>query len=101
VRRLIELAEISEVDENGNLPPLSAKADPRVVTVAANAVIERAFGKPKDYDPSKEHGPNQPKFDPRLLSPQQLEVVQYALRLVASATRAPGDVETVIEQKPG
>jgi hypothetical protein len=85
------------VDGNGDLPPLSAKADPRVVTVAANAVIERAFGKPKDFDPKDLPDANRPRFDPRLLSPEQLDLVEHALRLMVSATRARGDVETVAE----
>jgi hypothetical protein len=54
VRRLIELAEIDQVDDQGNLTPLSAEADRRVVMVAANALIERAFGKPREHDPAKD-----------------------------------------------
>jgi hypothetical protein len=38
------------------------------------------------------------KFDPRLLSPEQLEIVQYALRLMVQASRVPDVGETVIEQ---
>ena len=47
----------------------------------------------KEYDPSKEKGPNKPKFDPRLLTPQQLDIVEYALKLMVQATRAPGGVD--------
>jgi hypothetical protein len=54
VRRLIELAEIDQVDDQGNLTALSAEADRRVVMVAANALIERAFGKPREHDPAKD-----------------------------------------------
>jgi hypothetical protein len=54
VRRLIELAEIDQVDDQGNLTALSAEADRRVVMVAANALIERAFGRPREYDPAKD-----------------------------------------------
>jgi hypothetical protein len=42
-----------------------------------------------------------PKFDPRLLSREQLEIVQYALRLMVGASPVPGADETVIEQEPG
>jgi integrase len=49
VRRLIERAEIDQVDDEGNLTALSAETDRRVVMVAANALIERAFGKPREY----------------------------------------------------
>jgi hypothetical protein len=51
VRRLLELAELDQIDDQGNLIALSAEADRRVVMVAANALIERAFGKPKPFDP--------------------------------------------------
>jgi hypothetical protein len=54
VRRLIELAEIDQVDDQSNLTALSAEADRRVVMVAANALIERAFGKPREHDPAKD-----------------------------------------------
>ncbi len=101
VRRLIELAEIDQVDENGNLLPLSKNADPRVVIVAANAVIERAFGKPKEYDPSKERDPNPPRFDPRLLTPEQLDLVEHALKLMVQATRAPNGPAEVGTGRPG
>lgn len=99
VRRLIELAEIDRIDECGELPALSEKADPRIVAVAANALIERAFGKPKDYNPKDDADPNRPRFDPRLLTPQQLEFVETALRLMMRATVAPGHfVEAAAEQ---
>jgi len=71
--------------------------DERVALMAADKVYERAWGKPKDYNPQDEPDPNKAKFDPRLLSPQQLEVVQYALRLMTQATRGPSDVEAAVE----
>jgi hypothetical protein len=51
VRRLIEMAELGDIPrrDDGSLLPLSSGADHRVVTVAANALIERAFGKPREY----------------------------------------------------
>jgi hypothetical protein len=83
VRRLIELAEIDQVDDQGNLIPLSADADRRVVTVAANGLIDRAFGKPKDYDPAKDpEARPKTKFDPRLYSPEELEQIENVLRLL-------------------
>jgi hypothetical protein len=53
VRRLIELAELDQLDNRGNLIPLKElpEADRRVVTVAANSLLDRAFGKPKPFDP--------------------------------------------------
>jgi hypothetical protein len=53
VQRLIELAELDQIDAQGNLIPLKElpEADRRVITVAANSLLDRAFGKPKDFDP--------------------------------------------------
>jgi len=50
VQRLRELAELDQIDERGNLIPLSElpDADRRVVAVACNALLDRAFGKPKE-----------------------------------------------------
>jgi hypothetical protein len=100
-KRMFELAELDAIDENGELPALSSKADPRIVMMAAQWVYERAWGPPKPFDPKDEPDPNKPKFDPRLLSPQQLELVQYALRLMVAASRPPAEtVEAEVERWP-
>lgn len=85
-KRMVELAELDAIDENGELAPLSAKADPRIVMLAAQWVYERAWGPPKPFDPKDEPDPNRPRFDPRLLSPEQLDLVERGLRLMAQAT---------------
>jgi hypothetical protein len=58
VQRLIELAELDRIDERGKLIPLSQlpDADRRVIAVACNALLDRAFGKPKEppSDPEQE-----------------------------------------------
>jgi hypothetical protein len=41
---------------------MDPKNDERVRTVAGNAVIERAFGKPREFDP-REHGEAKMKLD--------------------------------------
>jgi hypothetical protein len=69
--------------------------DERLEFMARTWLYETAWGKPKEYDPSKEKDPNKPKFDPRLLTPQQLDIVEYALKLMVQATRAPGGVEII------
>ena len=63
----------------------------RVALMAADKVYERAWGKPRDYDPKDGPDPNRPKFDPRLLTPEQLDFMERALRLILQATRAPSD----------
>ena len=50
MRRLAELAAHNQLDGEGNLVPLSElpDADRRVIAVAANSILDRALGKPKD-----------------------------------------------------
>jgi hypothetical protein len=100
VQRLIELAEIDQVDDQGNLLPLSKNADPRVVAVVATGLIERAFGKSKTFEPKDEPNPSRPKFDPRLLTPEQLDLVEHALKLMVQATRAPTGLAEVRTGRP-
>lgn len=82
LQRQIELAELDQAhrDKDGNLLPLSSNADPRLVAVATNSIIERAWGRPKDYDPSTEKP--QSGFDPSLFTPDQLNQIDAALRLI-------------------
>jgi len=48
ILRLMELAALDRIDEQGNLIPLHQlpEADHRVIAVAANSLLDRAFGKP-------------------------------------------------------
>jgi putative transposase len=72
--------------------------DERLAFMAHSWIFERAWGKPKDFDP-KDEAPAKPKFDPRLLPREQLEIVQYALRLMVGAMRGPGETSE-IEAEP-
>jgi hypothetical protein len=74
--------------------------DERLAFLTYTWTYERAWGKAKDFE-LKDEAPIKPRFDPRLLPREQLEIVQYALRLMAGASRVPGADETVIEQEPG
>lgn len=74
IRRLIELM---------------GSPDERVASVACNAILDRAFGKPREYDPSKEEKAERPKFDPALLTPAELDRVEKALRPRVRASRQP------------
>jgi hypothetical protein len=49
MHRLAELAELNRLDCEGNLVPLNdlPDADRRVIAVAANSILDRAFGRPK------------------------------------------------------
>lgn len=99
VRRLIELAEIDQVDDQGNLTALSTEADRRVVMVAANALIERAFGKPREYDPAKDgegplrHLKAQAAQEAEPLTPRELAAIEAfaSARLEAIDARQAGE----------
>jgi hypothetical protein len=56
MERMVQLAELDSVDESGRLAPLSKDSDPRVAAMCAQWVYERAWGKVKDYDPTKDAG---------------------------------------------
>jgi len=60
--------------------------DPRVEAVAANALLDRGWGKPKDYDPGREQSSGVPVFDPRQVTPAQLEVIRQAMLLLRAAS---------------
>jgi hypothetical protein len=60
ILRLMELAALDRIYEQVNLIPLQQlpEADPRVVAVAANPLLDRAFGRPKQLlDDSKQDDP--------------------------------------------
>jgi hypothetical protein len=58
--------------------------DERVRSVCANWVIERAWGKPREYDPDKDKEQDKPKLNPKLYSLEELQVLYKALTLMAS-----------------
>ena len=61
---------------------MSDKADPRIVTVAANALTERAWGKPKEYDPAEKAKAKKLVFNPADFSHEELFQIEAALRLI-------------------
>ena len=67
MRELIRLAKEAE--------------DERVKSVCLIAVLDRAGVRGIDFDPNVEKNV-QPQFDPRAYSPEQLEVIEAALRLM-------------------
>ena len=68
--------------------------DERVALMAADKVYERAWGRPRDYDPR-----DRPGSDPPLLSPEQLDLVEHALRLMVTATRRQSETVEVAMQR--
>ena len=47
-------------------------------------VLERAWGKPREYDPDKDKEKEKVKFDPKLYTFEEIEVLYKALTLMAS-----------------
>ena len=46
-------------------------------------VLERAWGKPRDYDPTQEKAQKKPPFDPSLFTTAELRQLQAAMELWA------------------
>jgi hypothetical protein len=71
--------------------------DARNRIVAMSMLYDRAWGKPKDYDPNAEAAPS--RFDPSRLTPEERDQVRKALGLIArSAVVAVPVEETEIGQ---
>jgi hypothetical protein len=67
-RRLIELIQ---------------SEDERVALMAADKVFERAWGKPKEYDPNAEAPKKAPPFDPSLYTTEELRRMQEVMLMIA------------------
>jgi hypothetical protein len=74
--------------------------DSRLRYMAATWVHEHAWGRPKEYDPASEK-PAGPKFNPRDYSPEQLDVIEAALRLMLNPPRRQPQEPEVIEPGSG
>jgi hypothetical protein len=61
--------------------------DDRVRLMAAREVIERAWGRPKDFDPAAEKPEDDDHFDPRKYTPEELDEIERALLLVVDPDR--------------
>jgi hypothetical protein len=55
--------------------------DSRNRIVAIGMLFDRAWGKPKEYDATAEK-PAEPDFNPRDYAPEELDVIEAALRLM-------------------
>ena len=71
--------------------------DPKIAGWASEKVLERAWGKPKEYDPEDEGHQAMP-LDPSALSPDQRQRFMQLLRLLLSAAEsAPVEPEVVLQ----
>ncbi|MGH6678061.1 MAG: hypothetical protein ACREDL_03785 [Bradyrhizobium sp.] len=74
---------------------LLGSPDDRVRLMAAREISERAWGRPKDYDPAQEPA-RRTVFDPRQYTVQELALIEQALLLMARPKRAgPSEPEII------
>ena len=105
MQRLIELAELDRIDEWGKLIPLSElpDADRRVIAVACNALLDRAFGKPKE-PPSDPEQAFQPVIEKRLdwqsLSNEELAAIEAFALAAQKRQRIERDSRTDLGKGP-
>src|SRR6202048_1710354 len=57
--------------------------DERVRSVCAGMVLERAWGRPREYDPNAEAPKKAPPFDPSLYSVEELKQMQAVMLMIA------------------
>ena len=57
--------------------------DERVALMAADKVFERAWGRPKEYDPNAESTKKPPPFDPSLYTTEELRRMQEVMLMIA------------------
>src|SRR5438309_6248105 len=63
---------------------LSTQAeDERVRSVCCGMVMDRAWGKPRDYDPNAEGPKKPPPFDPKLYTTEELRRMQEVMMMIA------------------
>ncbi len=82
--RLVELAQLDEVNDRGELMPLSPDVDRRVALVAVRDYLDRVLGREKMTDPDTLEPPRA-RFDPSIYTPEQLAQIEQTLRMVAAA----------------
>jgi hypothetical protein len=57
--------------------------DERTRTICAGMVMDRAWGKPREYDPEKEAPKKAPPFDPKLYTTDELREMQRVMTMIA------------------
>ena len=55
--------------------------------MAADKVFERAWGRPKEYDPNAEAPKKAPPFDPKLYTTDELRRMQEVMMMIAVRQR--------------
>jgi hypothetical protein len=57
--------------------------DERVALMAADKVLERAWGRPREYDPNAKTAKKAPPFDPALYTTDELRRMQDVMMMIA------------------
>src|ERR1700720_824646 len=70
-------------DAARRLIELMQSEDERVALMAADKVFERAWGRPKEYDPNAEAPKKAPPFDPKLYTTDKLRRMQEVMTMIA------------------
>lgn len=85
------LARMASLDMLRNLIDLAndPNQDGRVRSVCSIAVLDRAGIRPIDFDPNEEKSAK-PKFNPRDYTPEELDVIEAALKLMIRGKAASG-----------
>jgi hypothetical protein len=63
--------------------------------MAAREITERAWGRPKDFDPAAEKDESKLRFDPRMYSAADLAIIEAGLRLQLAGRSAPAEPEVI------
>ena len=106
MHRLAELAELNQLDSEGNLVQLNdlPDTDRRVIAVAANSILDRAFGKPRVAE--EEKGDMSARLE-RVSREERLALMEEMLRSIAALyarrarTRGPAIVEAEVGRDRG
>src|SRR5260370_22060350 len=80
---LVWLWTAASADAARRLIELIQSEDERVALMAADKVFERAWGKPKEYDPNAEAPKKPPPFDPSLYTTDELRQMQAVMLMIA------------------
>jgi hypothetical protein len=91
IRRLAELAGVPLEGEEW-VPLAQLDIDPRLIYMSATALAERAYGKPKEFDPEQEVRAAG-RIDFSRLAPEEIEAIAAAAQLLARARVQPSAAE--------
>jgi len=99
LKRMVELAELDNVDQNGELSPLSRRADARVVAHAVEWLWSVAWGKPNG-SPAQQPLDESPGITIEQRRDEAMATLQAAFERVLQASKAQAAREAAGETEP-